>query len=165
MEQEKLKQPTSEHRIFGALTRGRARSQLGESPAVGSCPRPYPAAARSTRRTPADGRGGVGGCTAPLRLGGGSLGRTAASLVAVDVRRVTQWRLRGESEGEREVTMVLSQEVTNEMPPGEYRCEGVPVYDVHLNRKTFHPDIRFRVENIPGDHEGPELFGWRVSKE
>ena len=67
--------------------------------------------------------------------------------------------------GESEVTMVLSQEVTNEMPPGEYRCEGVTVYDVHLNRKTFHPDIRFRVVNIPGDHEGPELFGWRVSKE
>jgi hypothetical protein len=73
--------------------------------------------------------------------------------------------MRGESEGEREVTVVLSQEVTNEMPPGEYRCEGVTVYDVHLNRKTFHPDIRFRVVNIPGDHEGPELFGWRVSKE
>jgi hypothetical protein len=52
-----------------------------------------------------------------------------------------------------------------DMPPGEYRCEGVTVYDVHLNRKTFHPDIRFRVVNIPGDHEGPELFGWRVSKE
>src|ERR687898_559061 len=64
--------------------------------------------------------------------------------------------LREESEGEREVTMVLSQEVTNEMPPGEYRCEGVTVYDVHLNRKTFHPDIRFRVVNIPGDHEGEE---------
>jgi hypothetical protein len=31
--------------------------------------------------------------------------------------------------------------------------------------KTFSPDIRFRVENIPGDHEGPELLGWRVSKE
>jgi hypothetical protein len=73
--------------------------------------------------------------------------------------------MRGESEGEKEVTMVLSQEVTNDMPPGEYRCEGVTVYDVHLNRKTFHPDIRFRVVNIPGDHEGPELFGWRVSKE
>jgi hypothetical protein len=67
--------------------------------------------------------------------------------------------------GEREVTMVLSQKVTNEIAPGEYRCQGVTIYDVHLNRKTFHPDIRFRVENIPGDHEGPELFGWRVSKE
>jgi hypothetical protein len=52
-----------------------------------------------------------------------------------------------------------------DIPPGEYRCEGVTVYDVHLNRKTFHPDIRFRVVNIPGDHEGPELFGRRVSKE
>jgi hypothetical protein len=51
------------------------------------------------------------------------------------------------------------------MLPGEYRCEGVTVYDTHLNRKTFSPDIRFRVENIPGDHEGPELLGWRVSKE
>jgi hypothetical protein len=67
--------------------------------------------------------------------------------------------MRGESEGEREVTMVLTQEVTNEIPPGEYRCEGVTVYDVHLNRKTFHPDIRFRVVNIPGDHEGSELLG------
>jgi hypothetical protein len=44
--------------------------------------------------------------------------------------------------------VVLSQEVTNEIQPGEYRCEGVTVYDVHLNRKTFHPDIRFRVVNM-----------------
>ena len=72
--------------------------------------------------------------------------------------------MRGESEGESEVTVALSQEVTNEILPGEYRCEVVTVYDTHLNRKTFSPDIRFRVENIPGDHEGPELLGWRVSK-
>jgi len=73
--------------------------------------------------------------------------------------------MRGESDGEREVTVALTQKVTNEILPGEYRCEDVTVYDVHLNRKTFHPDIRFRVVNVPGDHEGPELFGWRVSKE
>ncbi len=73
--------------------------------------------------------------------------------------------MRGESEGAPEVTVVLSQEVTNEILPGEYRCEGVTVYDTHLNRKTFSPDIRFRIENIPGDHEGPELLGWRLSKE
>ena len=73
--------------------------------------------------------------------------------------------MRGESDGEREVTVALAQKVTNEILPGEYRCEGVTVYDIHLNRKTFHPDIRFRIVNIPGDHEGPELFGWRVSKE
>jgi hypothetical protein len=73
--------------------------------------------------------------------------------------------IRGEGEGEPEVTVVLSQEVTDEILPGEYRCEIVTVYDTHLNRKTFSPNIRFRVENIPGDHEGPELLGWRVSKE
>ena len=74
--------------------------------------------------------------------------------------------MRGESdEGAPEVTITLSQEVTNAILPGEYRCEGVTVYDVHLNRKIFHPDIRFRIVNIPGDHEGPELLGWRVSKE
>jgi hypothetical protein len=73
--------------------------------------------------------------------------------------------MRGESEGEREVTVVLLQEVTNEILPGEYRCQGVTVYDTHLNRTSFSPDMRLRVENIPGDHEGPELLGWRVSKE
>jgi len=73
--------------------------------------------------------------------------------------------MRGESDGGKEVTVALAQKVTNEILPGEYRCEDVTVYDVHLNRKIFHPDIRFRVVNIPGDHEGPELFGWRVSKE
>jgi hypothetical protein len=40
-------------------------------------------------------------------------------------------------EGEHEVTVVLSQEVTEEMLPGEYRCEGVTVYDTHLNRKSL----------------------------
>jgi hypothetical protein len=73
--------------------------------------------------------------------------------------------MRGEGEGEPEITVVLSQEVTDTILPGEYRCEGVTVYDTHLNRKTFSPDMRFRVENIPGDHEGPELLGWRISKE
>src|SRR5918992_3911857 len=48
--------------------------------------------------------------------------------------------MRGESDGEKEVTVALAQEVTNEILPGEYRCEGVTVYDIHLNRKTFHPD-------------------------
>jgi len=73
--------------------------------------------------------------------------------------------MRGECGGEPEVTVVLSQEVIEKMLPGEYRCEEVTVYDTRHNRKTFSPDIRFRIENIPGDHEGPELFGWRLSKE
>jgi hypothetical protein len=73
--------------------------------------------------------------------------------------------MRGESQGETEVTVALSQEVTNEIRPGEYRCENVTVYDTRLYRKIFHPDIRFRVEYTPGDYEGPELLGWRISKE
>jgi hypothetical protein len=32
--------------------------------------------------------------------------------------------MRGESEGESEVTVTLSQKVTNEIPPGEYRAGG-----------------------------------------
>ena len=55
----------------------------------------------------------------------------------------TQYRqgfmMRGESDGEREVTVALAQKVTDEILPGEYRCEDVTVYDIHLNRKTFHP--------------------------
>src|SRR5215212_10556185 len=46
----------------------------------------------------------------------------------------------------------------------EFRCKNVTVYDTHYNHKTFAPDIRFRIENVPGDHEGPELLGWRVTK-
>jgi hypothetical protein len=73
--------------------------------------------------------------------------------------------MRGESQGKKEVTVALSQEVTNEILPGEYRCEAVTVYDTHLNRKIFYPDIRFRIQDTPGDHEGPELLSWRISKE
>ena len=92
-------------------------------------------------------------------------GVSTVSAVFYELTSGKGFMMRGESDGEREVTVALAQKVTNEILPGEYRCEGVTVYDVHLNRKIFHPDIRFRVENIPGDHEGPELFGWRVSKE
>ena len=72
--------------------------------------------------------------------------------------------MRGEGEGRTEVTVVLTQEVTDKTLPGEYRCKNVTVYDTHYNHKTFAPDIRFRIEKVPGDHEGPELVGWRVTK-
>ena len=72
--------------------------------------------------------------------------------------------MRGEGGGRTEVTVVLAEEVTDKTLPGEYRCKDVTVYDTHYNHRTFVPDIRFRVENVPGDHEGPELVGWRVTK-
>jgi hypothetical protein len=71
--------------------------------------------------------------------------------------------MRGESEGESEATVVLTQEVTREMLPGEYRCEGVTVYDTHLNRKNFWYVLYPEAYVWGGDHERPELVGWRVS--
>ena len=71
--------------------------------------------------------------------------------------------MRGEGEGRTEATVVLTQEVTNKTLPGEYRCKDVTVYDINYNHRTFVPDIRFRIESVPGNHEGPELVGWRVS--
>jgi hypothetical protein len=73
--------------------------------------------------------------------------------------------MRGDGEGRSEVTVVLTQKITDKTLPGEYRCKEVTVYDTHYNYTTFAPDIRFRVENALGDHEGPNLIGWRVSKQ
>jgi hypothetical protein len=72
--------------------------------------------------------------------------------------------MHSDGEGRTEVTVVLTEKVTDKTLPGEYRCKDVTVYDTHCNYRTFTPDIRFRVENVPGDHEGPELVGWRVTK-
>jgi hypothetical protein len=72
--------------------------------------------------------------------------------------------MRGEGEGRSEVTVVLTEEVTDKTFPGEYRCKDVTVYDTQDNHSTFTPDIRFGGENVPGDHEGPELVIWRVTK-
>ena len=72
--------------------------------------------------------------------------------------------MHGEGEDHHEVTVVHSEEVTENTLPGEYRCKDVTVYDTHYNRSTFKPDIRFRVEDSPGDHEGLKLVGWRVGK-
>lgn len=72
--------------------------------------------------------------------------------------------MHGEVDGRTEVTVVLTQEATDKTLPGEYRCKNVTVYDTHYNHKTFAPDTRFRIENVSGDHEGPELVGWRVTK-
>ena len=75
--------------------------------------------------------------------------------------------MHGDGEGRPEVTVMLTEEGTDKTLPGEYRCKDVTVYNTHYNYRTyrtFTPDIRFRVENVPGDHEGPELVGWRVSK-
>jgi len=73
--------------------------------------------------------------------------------------------IRGDGGGRAEVTVVLTEEVTDKILPGEYRCKDVTVYNTHYNYTTFAPEIRFRVENYPGNHQGPKLEGWRVSKQ
>jgi hypothetical protein len=73
--------------------------------------------------------------------------------------------MRGDGEGRAEVTVVLTHQVTDKSLPGEYRCKDVTVYDTHHNYSTYAPDIRFRIENLLGDHEGPKLVDWRVSKQ
>jgi hypothetical protein len=73
--------------------------------------------------------------------------------------------MRGDGRGQAEVMVVLMEKVTDKTLPGEYRCKDVTVYDTHYNYTTFAPDIRFRVENDLGDHEGPKLVVWRVSKQ
>jgi hypothetical protein len=73
--------------------------------------------------------------------------------------------MRGDGGDRSEVTVVLTQKVTDKTLPGEYRCKDVTVYDTHHNHTTHAPDIRFRVDNPLGDHEGPKPVGWRVSKQ
>ena len=92
-------------------------------------------------------------------------GISTVSAVFYELDTGKGFMMRGDSEGETEVTVPLTQKVTDELMPGVYRCESVTLYDVHLNRKIFYPEIRFRVADTPGDHEGPELLGWRISKE
>ena len=76
-----------------------------------------------------------------------------------------RFSMRGDGEGRSKVTVVLTQKVTDKTLPGEYRCKDVTVYDTHHNYATYAPDIRFRIENPLGDHEGPKLVNWRVSKQ
>ena len=66
-----------------------------------------------------------------------------------------EFMMRGESDGEREVTVALAQKVTDEILPGEYRCEDVTVYDIHLNRKTFHPVTTLPDSEHTGRPRGP----------
>lgn len=70
--------------------------------------------------------------------------------------------LRADAEGATEATVAIEQEVTDALAPGEYRCEYVQLTDLRGNNTlVVRPDIGFRVEDVPGDHEGPQLRDWR----
>jgi len=91
-------------------------------------------------------------------------GVLTVNAVFYEIKSGHGFSMRGEGGDRTEVTVVLTEEVTDKTLPGEYRCQDVTVYDTQHNYRTFTPDIRFRVEDAPGDHEGPELVGWRVTK-
>lgn len=70
-------------------------------------------------------------------------------------------QLRADLHGERDPKLILEKEVTDEVAPGEYRCRYILAQDVHGYAREYTPDMRFWVENVPGDYEPPELKGWR----
>jgi hypothetical protein len=72
-------------------------------------------------------------------------------------------QLRGSGEGQTKATVVISATVGEEVASGEYVCRYVQAYDLRGNYRTIHPrpEIRFRVDNDPGDREGPQLSDWR----
>ncbi|MDQ4004001.1 MAG: hypothetical protein M3259_09230 [Actinomycetota bacterium] len=69
----------------------------------------------------------------------------------------------GNGEGETSTMVVLEREVVEGMAPGLYQCFYVSLIDNLGNKRVTRPhDMRFRIEGIPGDHEGPRLHGYRV---
>lgn len=73
--------------------------------------------------------------------------------------------LKGNGEGRTESDIELTAKITNRTVPGEYSCERLEVRDTLGNYLFHYPDISFRIEGVPGDHEGPELTGWRFKTE
>lgn len=70
--------------------------------------------------------------------------------------------LNADAAGATDAIAVLEQKVAEGLTPGEYDCQFVSIADRLGNRTLVsRPGIRFRVEGVPGDHEGPELRGWR----
>ena len=67
----------------------------------------------------------------------------------------------GDGEGRTEALVELATEITTESVPGEYQCEYVQVQDTLGNHVFHYPDVRFKIQGIPGDHEGPQLLDWR----
>jgi len=73
--------------------------------------------------------------------------------------------LTGDGRDQPKAAVTISGTVEESIASGEYSCRYVQARDAMGNYRTFHPDpdIRFRVENGPGDREGPQLSNWRFS--
>lgn len=73
-----------------------------------------------------------------------------------------QIALRGDGGGESWVEVALEGYVASGMAPGLYECFYVSLTDTLGNKRVTRPtEIRFRIEGISGDYEGPRLESWR----
>lgn len=96
------------------------------------------------------------------------IGEVAAVFTACTTRKRPTGRtitLTGNGEGRNETNVELTAQITNRTVPGEYSCERLEVRDTLGNYLFHYPDISFRIEGVPGDHEGPELIDWRFKTE
>ncbi len=62
--------------------------------------------------------------------------------------------------------VILETEVTNSIAPGEYWCFQLTLTDGIGNKSVINtptPGIEFRIEEVPGDHDGPEYMGWKYA--
>ncbi len=71
--------------------------------------------------------------------------------------------LRGKGDCSVRATVTLEAEVTEDMPPGEYTCFALFLTDCRGNQSSAKPNIKFRIEGIPGDREGPVLTRWNFA--
>lgn len=77
-----------------------------------------------------------------------------------------QIMLAGDGGGETSTVVVLETEVVEGMAPGHYQCFYVSLTDNLGNKRITRPDeMKFIIEDIPGDHQGPRLHGWRIVPE
>ena len=72
--------------------------------------------------------------------------------------------LKAAADGKDKTKVVMEKEVSADVAPGEYSCDWVQLEDGRGNKAliTGLTEMRFRVEGIPGDHEGPTLNDWQV---
>jgi hypothetical protein len=92
------------------------------------------------------------------------IGRVIAVFTGCSTRKRPTGRsiiLEGEGGGRTRADVNLSVQITESSVPGEYSCDHIEVYDTLGNYTLYYPEIGFRIEQVPGDHEGPELIDWR----
>ena len=75
-----------------------------------------------------------------------------------------QFALWGDGQGQVDAEVILEGMIAADTAPGEYWCYQLTLFDTLSNRNNLlnpEPPIVFKVEEVPGDYEGPEYKGWQ----